>query len=57
MELNNKISDIHYPPNNTFYAVECRPELDTKDECTEYQVNLIQSLIGVLRCILELDII
>ena len=38
-ELNRKLSDPNYPPQNTLSDVEYRPDIDTTSECYEDQVS------------------
>ena len=52
--FNKKLSDIKYSPQSPFSNVKYRPELDTSLECSEDQTQYFQSLIGILRWIIEL---
>ena len=52
--FNKKLSDKNYSPQSPFSNAKYRLELDSTHECTYEQANYFQSLIGVLRWIIEL---
>ena len=52
--FNKKLSDKNDSPQSPFSHTKYRPELDSSYECTDEQANYFQSLIGVLRWIIEL---
>ena len=53
-DLNKKLFDVNYPPQNKFSAVGYWLELDTSEYCNEQQISFYQNLIWLLWWIVEL---